>query len=99
MVKYNATLAGAFEKACNSPEGWKRPKPATTKKPARKVEPSPKPEQPGAPAPEPITPEQQQAMDAARRALLDSLRNPSESPEATAKKSAAEARYDRMKRR
>ena len=92
-------LAGAFEKACDSPEGWKRPKPAASKKPARKVEASPKPEQPEAPAPEPITPEQQQTMDAARKALLDSLGNPSQSPEAQAKKSAAEACYERMKRR
>jgi hypothetical protein len=92
-------LAGAFEKACDSPEGWKRPKLAASKKPARKVEPSPMPEPPGAPAPEPLTPEQQQAMDATRRALLDSPRNPSPSPEAQAKTSAAEARYERLKRR
>jgi hypothetical protein len=92
-------LAGAFESACDSPEGWKRPKPAATKKPARRVEPDPKSEQPAAPAAEPITSEQQQAMDAARRALLESLRNPSKPPEAQAKTSAAEARYDRMKRR
>jgi hypothetical protein len=31
--------------------------------------------------------------------LLDSLRNPSKSPKAQAKKSAAEARYDLMERR
>jgi hypothetical protein len=76
-------LAGAFEKACDSPEGWKRPKPATDKKPARKAEPSPKPEPPE--APEPITAEQQQTIESARRALLDSVRNLSKSPEAQAK--------------
>ena len=38
-------------------------------------------------------------MDVARRALLDSLRNPSQSPQAQAKTSAAEACYDRLKRR
>jgi hypothetical protein len=37
-------LAGAFERACDSPEGWKRPK-AAAKKPARKKAPEPKPEE------------------------------------------------------
>jgi hypothetical protein len=92
-------LAGAFEKACDSPEGWKRPKLDAGKKPARQVEPSPKLEQPGAPTSDPVTPEQRRAMEAARKALLESLRNPSESPEAQAKTSAAEARYERLKRR
>jgi hypothetical protein len=39
-------LAGAFEKACDSPEGWKRPKPVATKKPARRVNADPKPQEP-----------------------------------------------------
>jgi hypothetical protein len=38
-------------------------------------------------------------MEAARRALLESLRKPSPSPEAQAQTSAAEARYERLKRR
>lgn len=38
-------LAGAFEKACDSPEGWKRPKPAATKKP-KPSKPDSKPEEP-----------------------------------------------------
>jgi hypothetical protein len=65
----------------------------------KKRKPSHSPPSPAEPAPEPMTPEQKQACDAARRALLDSLRNPSKSPEAQAKTSAAEARCDRMKRR
>jgi hypothetical protein len=48
---------------------------------------SPPPSLPDSPAPEPIMPEQRQAMGAARRALLDSLRNPSEAQPQT---SAAE---------
>jgi hypothetical protein len=39
-------LAGPFEKACDSPEGWKRPKPAAPKKPARRVDAGPKPQEP-----------------------------------------------------
>jgi hypothetical protein len=46
-----------------------------------------------------MTPEQQREIEAARRALLDSLRDPSKSSEAQTKKSAAEACCDRMKRR
>jgi hypothetical protein len=37
-------LAAAFEKACDSPEGWKRPK-AAAKKPARRKPADPKPEE------------------------------------------------------
>jgi hypothetical protein len=37
-------LAGAFEKACDSPDGWKRPK-AAAKKPARPKAAEPKPEE------------------------------------------------------
>jgi hypothetical protein len=37
-------LAGAFEKACDSPDGWKRPK-AAAKKPARRKPADPKPEE------------------------------------------------------
>lgn len=38
-------LAGAFEKACDSPEGWKRPKSAASQKPAPRKAPEPKPEE------------------------------------------------------
>jgi hypothetical protein len=41
-------LAGAFERACDSPDGWKRPK-AAPKKPARKKAPEPQPEAPSEP--------------------------------------------------
>lgn len=71
-----------------------------TVSPKRKARTRPKPDpRPEELPPAPMTLEQQQAAEAARRALLESLRNPSESPEAQAQTSAAEARYERLKRR
>jgi hypothetical protein len=68
-------LAGAFEKACDSPEGWKRPKGAA-KKPARPKAAEPKPEEAPSEAPADFSAELawwQSATDAQRE---DVLRDP-----------------------
>lgn len=77
-------------------DNWDPPKPAT-KKPTHRKPPGLKLEP--EPSPNPLTSEQQRELEAAHRALLDSLRNPSNSPKVQAKTSAAEARYERMQRR
>jgi hypothetical protein len=53
-------LAAAFEKACDSPEGWQRPK-AATKKPRRKPDVIAQPEQP--PVAEPLPAVQEYAAE------------------------------------